>query len=423
MGSQAFQGTHSEDLLVVFDEGAGVTSDRWKVVDGLIVGSRNKFLVIGNPVVTAGDYFDAARDPRWHVIEISALDHPNIKAGLEGKPDVFPGAVSLPWVEDKLTDESWCEYLGQPEDDEELASWIEDGCFEFPPESGDWYRPSGLAEARMLGKFPTRGVNSVWTYQWIEQALYSEAQWVPGEPWEIGVDVARFGDDSTSVHSRRGPVSVTHDTWRKMDTMATANRLIRLLSSQGVIFGADLPEHIILRVDTTGGDVGVGVADRLKELLEPFPNVELQTIGAKEKPFDQRKYQNKRSEIWFTAATWGQSGKLNLSHIPERKRELITTQLMTVTYDFDAASRRVVEKKKDIKERIGRSPDDADAFNLAYYVRGMEYKDVNYASDDLTKAPIWAGPGGETNWASISEGRGGETRSWVVGTSTRRRFT
>ncbi|KKK65543.1 hypothetical protein LCGC14_2973090, partial [marine sediment metagenome] len=136
----------------------------------------------------------------------------------------------------------------------------------------------------------------------------------------------------------------------------------------------------------------------------------------------QRKYQNKRSELWFTAATWGQTGNLNLSKLPERKRDLITAQLMTVTYDFDAMSRRVVEKKKDIKERIGRSPDDADAFNLAYYVRGKEYRDIDFASADLHQAQIWAGPGGGVDWANISEGSGSVKRSWAVGRSTRRRF-
>jgi hypothetical protein len=422
MGSQAFQGTHSEDLLVVFDEGAGVSDDRWSVVDGLIVGTRNKFLVIGNPVVTSGPYFDAARDPRWHVIQVSALDHPNIIAGLRGLPDVIPGAVSLAWVEDKLANEFWCEYLGQPDDAEERKGWILDGAFEFPPESDIWYMPSALAEARMLGVFPSKGTNNVWQISWLDAAEKASMKWVPGEPWEIGVDVARFGDDSTSVHTRRGPVSVTHDTWRKMDTMETSRRIIKILASQPTIFGDDLPTRIILRIDTTGGDVGVGVADRVAELLEPFGNVELQTIGAKETPYDPRKYQNKRSEIWFTAASWAQAGLVDLSRIPKRKREVLTSQLLSATYKYDSPGRRVVEPKKDIKDRIGRSPDDADAFNLAYYVRGLEYKDVRYDAHDLQKPSVWDGPAGDINWARISESSG-ETRSWAVGTSTRRRFS
>ena len=203
-GSQAFQGAHAPDLLIVFDEGAGVSDDRWQVIDGLIVGTRNKFLVIGNPVVTSGPYFEAARDPRWHVIELSALDHPNIAAGLKGMPDVVPGAVSLTWLEDKLENEFWCELLGTPPDAEQRDSWLLDGAFEFPPMSDTWYMPSAVAEARILGRFPSKATNTVWSTIWLDQAEKRVLGWIPGEPWEIGADIDRFGDDATCVHSRRG---------------------------------------------------------------------------------------------------------------------------------------------------------------------------------------------------------------------------
>jgi hypothetical protein len=423
MGSQAFQGTHSENLLVVFDEGAGVSDDRWAVVDGLIVGTENKFLVIGNPVVTSGPYFEAARDPRWHVIEISALDHPNIEAGLKGEPDVVPGAVSLAWVEDKLANEFWCEYLGEPEDDEQRARWMLDGAMEFPPGEDIWYQPSAIAEARILGRFPSQPTNSVWATTWLDAAEEKRYGWDPGDPWEIGADIARFGDDSSAVHTRRGACSLTHDTWRKMNTMETARRIVGILANQEQIFGPDdLPQRIIIRIDTTGGDVGVGVADRLYELLEPYGNVEVQTIGAAERPFNIRKYQNKRSEIWFTAASWGQSGMLDLHRIPKRKREVLVAQLTSVKYKYDAQGKRVVEPKKDVKERIGRSPDDADAFNLAYYVRGKEYSTVDYQSEDLRKEKTWAGPDGGQSWVNNAQGEG-KTRQWAVGTSARRRFS
>ena len=35
-------------------------------------------------------------------------------------------------------------------------------------------------------------------------------------------------------------------------------------------------------------------------------------------------------------------------------------------------SQRVVEKKEETKKRLGRSPDDMDALNLAYYEFGWE---------------------------------------------------
>src|SRR5262249_47717382 len=42
-------------------------------------------------------------------------------------------------------------------------------------------------------------------------------------------------------------------------------------------------------------------------------------------------------------------------------------QLLAPAWELDAAGRRKVEPKDETKEKIGRSPDDADAFNLAHY--------------------------------------------------------
>ncbi|HKV42544.1 MAG TPA: hypothetical protein VJX67_25305 [Blastocatellia bacterium] len=39
---------------------------------------------------------------------------------------------------------------------------------------------------------------------------------------------------------------------------------------------------------------------------------------------------------------------------------------MTPKWALDSAGRRVIEKKEVTKKRIKRSPDDADALNLAY---------------------------------------------------------
>jgi hypothetical protein len=42
---------------------------------------------------------------------------------------------------------------------------------------------------------------------------------------------------------------------------------------------------------------------------------------------------------------------------------------MAPTWKLDSAGRRVVERKDETKKAIGRSPDDADAMNLAYHQR------------------------------------------------------
>src|SRR5262249_47419082 len=146
----------------------------------------------------------------WHVITISALDHPNIAAQLRGLPKPFPKAIDLSWVEDKIR--CWCTPIPASEAKATDFCWPPlDFCKERGVEPR-WYRPGPLFEGRVLGRWPSQGTGGVW----------SDADWMVAESLvaapahaamvEIGCDVARFGDDYTAFHVRRGPVSLHHES-------------------------------------------------------------------------------------------------------------------------------------------------------------------------------------------------------------------
>src|SRR5262249_21251218 len=73
-----------------------------------------------------------------------------------------------------------------------------------------------------------------------------------------------------------------------------------------------------------------------------------------------------RSEFWFAVAERADTGQLDLSRLSQASLSLLRRQVMAPTYRLDSQGRRVVEPKSDTKRRIGRSPDDADALNLAF---------------------------------------------------------
>jgi hypothetical protein len=56
--------------------------------------------------------------------------------------------------------------------------------------------------------------------------------------------------------------------------------------------------------------------------------------------------------------------------------------MLAPAWDVDTAGRRAVEPKDVTKEKIGRSPDDADAVNLAYLETG-----------DVSRGPPVPNPG------------------------------
>src|SRR6202023_313901 len=92
---------------------------------------------------------------------IRSLDHPNIEAELKGEEAPYPSAVRLAALRTWIT--LWCDKLS-PGDE------IKDNDFPFPPEEyatkNDptiWYRPGPIGESRILGSYPTRGSDTIWT--------------------------------------------------------------------------------------------------------------------------------------------------------------------------------------------------------------------------------------------------------------------
>jgi len=84
----AFQGFHNEYVLVIFDEAAGILPQIWDAAESLIVNERCRWLVIGNPTSSFGDFANCFKpDSGWNQITISVKDTPNYQAGYE----IIPG--------------------------------------------------------------------------------------------------------------------------------------------------------------------------------------------------------------------------------------------------------------------------------------------------------------------------------------------
>ena len=451
-----FQGRHEENVLIIFDECVGVGSEFWDAAEGMLTGENCFFLAICNPTDTGSRaYTECMDNEKWHVVEISALDHPNIAADLAGEPVLFPKAVRLRWVKGKVKE--WAtqvsgsrgQGLGEKTEGVQVlgcsgvrdgqatqgvqvvgCSGVQDGqatqgvqvlgCsgiqeggppsippqaeggqvahaaragdFEFPPGSGNWYRPGALFESRVLGRWPSQGSNSVWSEAvWAAALVRQEVD--PGLELVIGCDVARFGDDFTSIVVRRGNCVLHHETYNGMSTAHTAGRLKQLATT----FGAYIPrraspEYDPLRDSDDARDWYAhdpsyrrviylpGEKDRVDDQVEFYIDDDgvgggvvdqsgdavFYSVSGATRANDCEGYPNKRSELWFDVAERAARGELDLSRLSKESLKLIQRQVMAPMWKLDGAGRRVVEPKAVTKKRIGRSPDDADALNLAF---------------------------------------------------------
>ena len=163
----------------------------------------------------------------------------------------------------------------------------------------------------------------------------------------MGVDPARFGDDRTSIIFRQGRVAFGLQSYTKKDTMEVTGIVHSLIET-----------HKPLKVFVDVGGLGAGIVDRLNELGHKDVVI---AVNAGSKSLDEKKYSNKRAEMWGKCAEW-------LEDIPVQipDSDSLHADLCGIRYSFDSNSRLVMEKKEDMKKRGVRSPDESDALCLTF---------------------------------------------------------
>ncbi len=325
----ATQGFSGPEMLIIIDEGSGVDDDIFHAHEGN-TAAGGRILAASNPTKNVGWFFDAFHDHAefWEGIHLSAeRDSPNIN----GEEPPIPGLADPSFLE-----EMKAKYLGQP---------------------GQAPHPEYVI--RVLGDFATSTSNTIVGLAALSEAhrLYdAHADVERIEPLELGVDVARFGDDSTSIAPRRGRRIYPLVVVRGFDNNDVAGKVLEVVRSMRR--PGEVPK---VKIDCTGGH-GVGPADILR--AGHAKEIQVIEVNASSKADDEEKFSNLRAQLHFGVAEWLKDG----GELPPDKQ--LDVELLAPTYSFDARRRYIVESKDKIKKRIHRSPDRADCVALAVY-RGM----------------------------------------------------
>lgn len=317
-----FQGGHEEHVLILFDEAQGIDRPIWLAAESMLTSDTTKILATGNPLYTTGDFHGCfhRHRARWHCVNLSCEEHPNVVAEDAGEEIPYPAAVTRGWIEE-----------------------MRDAYGEDSP----------IFVSRVLGQFPAEGENTLIPQRLLE--MNAERRLQNHSDLHLGVDIARFGSDSNVAILLRGREVAELTSWRGIDTMATVGRIQYLIRKHDVD-----PRNV--HVDVIG--VGAGVVDRLREL-----DVHVDGVGFGDGPAgDWRRvcgpkaqFKNRRAELyWVLRQLLRQKGLV----IPRRFGAL-WEQLTQIRYFVDPRDRIAIEKKDDLKERLGRSPDEADALTLA----------------------------------------------------------
>ena len=227
--------------------------------------------------------------------------------------ELLEGKIDNPWFPDVLEAERLIAYKNNP--DEAIHIWG--------------------------GQPREQGENSVLSRVAIKAAMIRNDV-EETAPDEIGVDVARFGNDNTEIYRRKGGVVIAHKSLSKKDTVQVAYEAWKMAENNPLV---------VIKVDDTG--VGGGVTDNLKQL---GANVVPINFGGS--PRNKQKYNIIADEMWFEFPI----DDIKIPDDPQLMEELAGRR-----YDYDKLGRRQVEQKKKFRERFGRSPDRADALLLCFY--------------------------------------------------------
>jgi phage terminase large subunit len=314
---ESFQGQHRENFLALFDEASSIPPIIFEIIEGSILLPTHKFGATGNPTRSTGDFHDIFYKDRanWNTMKVSCLDVPEVG-------DVYAKRMA--------------EKYGVK---------------------------SNVYKVRVEGEFPDQSDNSLISLSDVEaaQSRQVDLKNLTGQ-LKIGIDVARFGDDSTCFCARRNNAALLLEEYRQLDTMQSVGHAINFIKRAEEYF---MTKADAICVDTIG--VGAGVADRLSELGYPVADVNV-AEKAQEEYLDAGfpAPDKLRDELWWKCREW-----LKLADSCLIDDEGIIAELTTPTYKMTSQGKLKVESKDDLKKRGVMSPNKADALNLTFYDRRM----------------------------------------------------
>ena len=308
--AESFAGLHAADSSPFFlvDESSGVPDAIKEVMEGAMTDGEPFLIAFGNPTRNTG-WFHAAfhgQRHRWTTRQIDSRD-----VAITNK--------------------------------DQIAQWVQDFGVE-----------SDFVKVRVRGIFPSASSLQFVPTDLVDTAMSRELPDSRGETIVIGVDVARFGDDSSVIFTRVGRDAREWPIQRfaKIDTMV----LVGHVANHANLFRGT-GRHVSICVDA--GGVGSGVADRLRQL--GYDVTDIQFGG---RAYDPKRYANRRAEIWGLMKDWLAGGAIPCD-------DALLTDLTGVEYAFNAADQIQLERKESMKARGLSSPDAADALACTFAVPTM----------------------------------------------------
>lgn len=331
-------GMHAEHMLLVYEETPGIPMPVLEAGENTCTAPHNLRVAIGNPNHRLDPLHTFCTSAGVVHVRMSALDHPNV---VTGRDALIPGAVSPISIARRLQ---------------------------------KYGESSPVYQSRVRGVSPEQATDALIRWSWLEAAAdrYHARQTAGTLPRGVtgkGVDVAN------SEHGDRAcVVDFAANACVRIEAFACpdSNALGRQVKHE--IDAARLdPQRV--GVDAIG--VGAGTVNELRHLgavvralnasARPMVMAEKVDGQSVEWSYDVNKFKNLRSQMYWQVREDLRLGTIDVPEDRELWEELVTPTFVDEPFT-------IVEAKDDVRARLGRSPDKADAFVMANWVRARDVR-------------------------------------------------
>jgi hypothetical protein len=298
---EALAGVHSQNVLLVCDEASGIDEKVFEAASGSMSGHSATTVLLGNPTRSSGLFYDTHHRVKadWKTMHVSCITSPRVSDEFVREMEVKYGAESNQF------------------------------------------------RVRVLGEFPLKEDNTVISADTVQSAQKRDIESDPDTVPIWGLDVARFGADSSVLAIRHGNAITELISWKGLSLMELTGRVVDKYNN---LIPRQRPTEIL--VDSIG--LGAGVVDRLQELDLP-----VRGINVGEASSMSGTYLNLRAELWFKLKDWlaAKDCKLPVD-------SALFSELVSPRYQFTSSGKMKIESKDEMRKRGLPSPDKADAICL-----------------------------------------------------------
>lgn len=305
--SEAFQGLHAANStpFFIFDEASGIPDKIFESRSGGATDGEPMWFDFGNPTRKSGMFYENCIGKYKHRFNVRSIDSRSVA------------------ITNKTLMKEWAD---------------------------DWGEDSDFFKVKVRGVFPSAG-----SVQFIDNDTVNMAARRPviedrHAQLVIGVDVARYGDNSTVIFPRIGndARSFPFKEYKGLDTVQVVEKVAETID----MFRKLGKGCAGLFVD--GGGLGAGVVDMLRRL--GYNPIDVNFGG---RAADQR-FRFRSDEMWGRM-------KEGLNTLCINNHKGLIDQLTQREYGFTLAGNKIqLESKDDMKARGIASPDIADALALTY---------------------------------------------------------